>query len=177
MQNTCTESAGNRSRRKNYAHYSENVEPLFIKPQEVEVFSRMPNNEWASVRKESYPGRIWVAGNRPGEAFLQTTEASFILFSSISGIVGNPGQTNYASANTFLDAFVQFRHGNGLPASVMDVGAMGEVGYVSQNMTIMAQLKAGLGYILQEQDLLDSIELAIKRSRRGAEVHSDGYLN
>jgi len=40
-----------------YAHYRENVEPLFIKPQEVEVFSRMPNNEWASVRKESYPDR------------------------------------------------------------------------------------------------------------------------
>ncbi|KAL9072498.1 MAG: hypothetical protein Q9161_003510 [Pseudevernia consocians] len=40
-----------------YAHYRENVEPLFIKPQEVEVFSRMPNNEWASVRKESYPGK------------------------------------------------------------------------------------------------------------------------
>ncbi|KAI0408030.1 KR domain-containing protein [Xylaria palmicola] len=34
----------------------------------------------------------------------------FILFSSYSGIVGQLGQANYASANTFLDAFVQYRH-------------------------------------------------------------------
>ena len=110
-------------------------------------------------------------------AFADHSLDFFILFSSISGIVGNPGQANYASANTFLDAFVQFRHGHGLPASVLDVGAMGEVGYVSENLTIMAQLKARIGYVLQEQDLLDSIELAIKRSRQGAEVHTDGYLN
>ena len=103
----------------------------------------------------------------------------FILFSSISGLVGNPGQANYASANTFLDAFVQFRHNRGLPASVLDVGAMSEVGYLSQNLTIMAQLHARIGYVLQEQDLLDAIELAIKRSspRQVADIHTNGYVN
>ncbi|RYP37145.1 hypothetical protein DL768_010898 [Monosporascus sp. mg162] len=40
-----------------YKHYHEVVEPMFIKPQEVEIFSRIPGNEWASVRKEFYPGR------------------------------------------------------------------------------------------------------------------------
>ncbi|KAL6229885.1 polyketide synthase [Aspergillus navahoensis] len=33
----------------------------------------------------------------------------FMLFSSLSRIVGQPGQTGYAIANTFLDAFVKFR--------------------------------------------------------------------
>jgi hypothetical protein len=39
-----------------YKHYHEVVEALYLKPQEVEIFSRM-GNEWASVRKESYSGR------------------------------------------------------------------------------------------------------------------------
>ncbi|KAI1759369.1 hypothetical protein GGR53DRAFT_513765 [Hypoxylon sp. FL1150] len=103
----------------------------------------------------------------------------FVLFSSISGIVGNLGQANYASANTFLDAFVQFRHGNGLPASVLDIGAMDDVGYVSQNQSVMEHIKAKATYLLKEQDLLDALELAIKRSRPLPRCGSDddGYSN
>ncbi len=45
-----------------------------------------------------------------------------VMFSSFSGLVGQRGQSNYASANTFLDAFAQYRNANGLPASVLDIG-------------------------------------------------------
>jgi len=40
----------------------------------------------------------------------------FIVFSSLSGLLGGPGQGNYAAANTALDAFVQERHAAGRPA-------------------------------------------------------------
>ncbi|ORY69074.1 uncharacterized protein BCR38DRAFT_508552 [Pseudomassariella vexata] len=89
----------------------------------------------------------------------------FLLFSSQSGLIGLWGQANYAAANTFLDAFVQYRHRNGLAASVIDVGLMGDVGYVSGNNTILKSLEITGMYILREQHLLDAIILALKRSR------------
>lgn len=64
----------------------------------------------------------------------------FILFSSISAIVGQLGQGNYSAANTFLDSFVQYRHSLNLPASAINFGVMEDVGYVSQNPAALEQL-------------------------------------
>jgi NADPH:quinone reductase-like Zn-dependent oxidoreductase/acyl carrier protein len=55
----------------------------------------------------------------------------FLMFSSASSVIGGPGQANYGSANEFLSSLAHYRHARGLPATAINLGRLGDVGYVA----------------------------------------------
>ena len=122
----------------------------------------MSFEDWQAVAKPKVEG-TW---NLHEALLKQESELDFfLLFSSSSGLVGQAGQANYAACNTFLDAFAQFRRAQGFPAAVVDIGLMGDIGYVSRNANILEHFRMTSTHVLYEQDLLESIQLMIERSK------------
>lgn len=102
----------------------------------------------------------------------------FFLFSSVGAMAGQWGQANYAAGNTFLDAFVQYRHSLGLPCSTVNIGVIDDIGYLSQHPDKLETLRATAIHTVHEQGLLDSIELALLRSQPGCQPPlGSGYAN
>lgn len=52
----------------------------------------------------------------------------FVLFSSVTSLFGSPGQSNHSASNHFEDAFAQYRHSIGLPATTINWANWGECG-------------------------------------------------
>jgi hypothetical protein len=126
------------------------------------LFADMPFSDWKAVTVPKIRG-TW---NLQEVVLTQQQQPLdfFVLFSSFASLVVQRGQANYAAANAFLDAFAQFRHNLGLCALVLDLGAVADVGYVAERPDLVSFFKTTLHHLLREQDVLDALELAIRKS-------------
>ncbi|KAM0233339.1 hypothetical protein ACHAP5_010426 [Fusarium lateritium] len=72
----------------------------------------------------------------------------FIMLSSVVSMVGTVGAGNYASACAFQDGIARYRRRLGMPAYAVNIGAIVEAGYVSENPDVAVNLrKNGLGSV------------------------------
>ncbi|PVH95312.1 putative polyketide synthase [Periconia macrospinosa] len=124
-----------------------------------ESFAKLSFDQWDQVIRPKVHG-TWNLHHVIEAAGIKLD--FFVLFSSLSGIIGQPGQTHYAAANTFLDAFVGYRKSLGLKASSIDLGAIQDVGYISRTKGLLQNMSSGGFMPLREQEMLDSVSLAMK---------------
>ena len=58
---------------------------------------------------------------------------AFVLFASVTGLAGAPGQTAYAAANAWLDAFAEWRRRQGRPALAIDWCTLSGIGMAARH--------------------------------------------
>lgn len=87
----------------------------------------------------------------------------FVMTSSISAVLGNPGQINYCAANSFLDSLAYYRQLQGLAASSIALPMVLDVGVVAESDDLETSLSRKGLYGIDEQQMLHAFETAMSR--------------
>lgn len=84
-----------------------------------------------------------------------------VFLSSVSGIVGNPGQANYAAGCTFQDELARCRTHLGRKTTSIDLGVMRSIGVVAETESLQKHFDGGaqgLGQI-EEHEFLALLDI------------------
>ncbi|MFE7798660.1 SDR family NAD(P)-dependent oxidoreductase [Nocardia sp. NPDC057440] len=90
------------------------------------------------------------------EATADLNLAAFVVFSSLSGTIGGPGQANYAAANTFVDGLVAHRRARGLAGRSLAWGPWARSSGMTGHLTdadAARTMRAGFTALSDEQAL------------------------
>lgn len=97
------------------------------------------------------------------ELTLDRKLSAFVLYSSIAGLLGTPGQGNYAAGNSYLDALAVYRRGLGLPGISLAWGLWADASGMAGDLTetdLRRLARAGLPP-LSNDEALSLFDLAV----------------
>jgi hypothetical protein len=106
----------------------------------------------------------------------RTPSEILVPASSITSIVEAPGQSNYSTANTFLESFCECRSQIDLPAYVIRIAPISDHGYISETSTAKRSIEAQGIAFSTVQEFLQSLELAIILSGNDPQQCPNGRL-
>ncbi|HEY1354348.1 MAG TPA: SDR family NAD(P)-dependent oxidoreductase [Ktedonobacteraceae bacterium] len=89
----------------------------------------------------------------------------FILYSSVTVMVGNNSQGSYVAGNAFMDALATTRRARGLTATAVEWGALAKVGVVAQNKELSEILTRKGLYALTAEQSLNLLEQVLDSGR------------
>lgn len=90
----------------------------------------------------------------------------FIIFSSLSFVTGNIGQSSYAAANSFMVSVAEGRRKKGLAGSVMNLAGIFGIGYITRRDVKLLDHLAKMGYEnISEWDYLQFFAEAVKSGK------------
>ncbi|MCA6091176.1 type I polyketide synthase [Streptomyces sp. SCA3-4] len=91
--------------------------------------------------------------------------SAFVVFSSLAGTLGTPGQANYAAANAFLDAFARRRRAQSLPAVSLPWGLWQRTGTMTADLGGADRTRLARGGVLplSDEDGLELLDAALAR--------------
>ncbi len=137
------------------ARIDESLPPLAGVIHSVGVLSdaALTNQSWERFEEVLWPKVLGAW--RLHRATMERDLDLFVLFSSVAGVLGNPGQANHSAANAFLDQLAGHRRALGLPGQSIAWGAWEGIGEAEeQRQRIGRQLEAvGTGWINSQQGL------------------------
>ncbi len=95
----------------------------------------------------------------------------FVMYSSVTTLIGNPGQGAYVAANAYMEGVARRRRAQGLPAMALGWGPIVDVGVVART----AKLQAGLEKLtgargLTAREALDLMAQALETSPTANEL-------
>ncbi|KAF4452204.1 Acyl transferase/acyl hydrolase/lysophospholipase [Fusarium austroafricanum] len=129
---------------------------------DVEAAMRMTTVPVAGIIQGAMVLRIRGTWNLHSVAIKMSLKLDFFtMLSSISGVVGQKGQANYAAGNAFLDSFASYRIQRGLPACSIDLGVIEDIGYIHDNKGMQEKLDTSLWKPINERLLRKIVQLSI----------------